>query len=85
MERNRPNEDPGLRLGMPTVRALVLVDLQTAFVTGKNAVPRAQTLMAAITGLLTRARATGALVVHLQTTARQEQPMGVASPAGHCS
>jgi nicotinamidase-related amidase len=51
---------------MPAAQALLLVDLQTAFVRGQSAVPGAQTLLAAVTDLLARARVAGALVVHLQ-------------------
>lgn len=51
---------------MPAAQALLLVDLQTAFVAGENAVPGAESLMAVVKDLLTRARAVGALVVHLQ-------------------
>jgi len=51
---------------MPTAQALLLVDLQTAFVAGPRAVPAAETLMAATKDLLARAREAGALVVHLQ-------------------
>jgi len=46
--------------------ALVIVDVQTAFVSGPNAVPAAATLVPAISGLLSRARAAGALIIHLQ-------------------
>jgi len=51
---------------MPTAQALVLVDLQTAFVAGPRAVPAAETLVAATKALLARARRAGALVVHFQ-------------------
>ena len=48
------------------VDALVLVDLQTAFVSGPGAVPGAAVLLDRTSDLLDRARAAGALVVHLQ-------------------
>ena len=49
-----------------TVDALVVVDLQTAFVSGSDAVPGAAGLLDRVRGLLDRARAAGAVVVHLQ-------------------
>ncbi|MGP8298030.1 isochorismatase family protein [Streptomyces inhibens] len=48
------------------VEALLLVDLQSAFVAGDEAVPDAARLLDRSRDLLTRARAAGALVVHLQ-------------------
>ncbi|WUJ68254.1 isochorismatase family protein [Kribbella soli] len=46
--------------------ALIVVDLQTAFVSGPDAVPRAEQLLARVSELLERAREAGAVVVHLQ-------------------
>ncbi|MGW6282626.1 isochorismatase family protein [Kribbella sp. NPDC055071] len=54
------------RTGVAAVDALIVVDLQTAFVSGENAVPGAAGLLDRTTELLDRARAAGALVVHLQ-------------------
>jgi nicotinamidase-related amidase len=48
------------------VDALVVVDMQTAFVSGDGAVPAADRLLARVGELLDRARAAGAVVVHLQ-------------------
>ncbi|MFE0376562.1 isochorismatase family protein [Streptomyces inhibens] len=48
------------------VEALLLVDLQSAFVAGDEAVPDAARVLGRSRDLLTRARAAGALVVHLQ-------------------
>lgn len=48
------------------VDALILVDLQSAFVSGENAVPGADRLLDRTTELLDRAREAGAVVVHLQ-------------------
>ncbi|MFK0260292.1 isochorismatase family protein [Streptomyces angustmyceticus] len=48
------------------VEALLLVDLQTAFVAGDEAVPDAARVLDRSRDLLARARAAGALVVHLQ-------------------
>ncbi|MER5886638.1 isochorismatase family protein [Streptomyces sp. NPDC001941] len=48
------------------VQALLLVDLQSAFVHGEGAVPHAEELVAHARDLLQRARAAGAFVVHLQ-------------------
>jgi nicotinamidase-related amidase len=49
-----------------TVQALIVVDVQTAFVSGDEAVPEAAELLVAVTGLMQRAREAGALVVQLQ-------------------
>ncbi len=46
--------------------ALVVIDMQRAFVTGPDAVPQAERVVAAVDLLLARARESGALVVHLQ-------------------
>jgi len=48
------------------VDALIVVDLQTAFVSGDNAVPDAPRLLDCANELLDRAREAGAVVVHLQ-------------------
>jgi streptothricin hydrolase len=50
----------------PVVSALVVVDVQTAFVQGEHAVADASALLARIADLVARARAGGALVVHLR-------------------
>jgi nicotinamidase-related amidase len=55
---DRPDHDP--------VQALVLVDVQQAFVTGPEAVPAREQLLSSVGELLDRARAAGALVVQLQ-------------------
>ncbi|MEU1126608.1 isochorismatase family protein [Streptomyces sp. NPDC005899] len=46
--------------------ALVVVDVQTAFVTGSGALPGAARLLDRTADLITRARQAGALVVHVQ-------------------
>ena len=46
--------------------ALIVVDVQVAFVSGVSAVPAAEPLTEAVRGLVTRARAGEAVVVHLQ-------------------
>jgi streptothricin hydrolase len=48
------------------VHALIVVDVQTAFVTGDHAVPAAASLVEQVTSLIAKARAAGALIVHLQ-------------------
>jgi nicotinamidase-related amidase len=48
------------------VEALIVVDVQSAFVTGGGAVPDAARLVDRTTDLIARARKSGALVVHLQ-------------------
>ncbi len=52
------------------VQALVIVDVQAAFVTGEHAVPEAETLLARIGSMLARARQAGSLVIHLQNDGR---------------
>jgi nicotinamidase-related amidase len=52
--------------GYRGVQALIVVDLQSAFVSGPDAVPAAGGLLVTVNGLLTRARECDALVVHLQ-------------------
>ncbi|MEU2510107.1 isochorismatase family protein [Streptomyces sp. NPDC007863] len=56
-----PAESP-----LPPVDTLLVVDVQSAFVTGDGAVPDAARLVDRTAGLIARARAAGALVVHLQ-------------------
>ncbi|KAJ1567158.1 hypothetical protein HK405_006948 [Cladochytrium tenue] len=51
---------------MAAAEALVVVDVQVAFVSGDGAVPGAGALTQAVAGLVARARAGGAVVVHLQ-------------------
>ncbi|MFZ4300072.1 isochorismatase family protein [Streptomyces cinereoruber] len=51
---------------VPPVDALIVVDVQAAFVTGGGAVPDADRLVDRTTELIARARRAGALVVHLQ-------------------
>jgi nicotinamidase-related amidase len=48
------------------VQALIVVDMQTAFVSGNEAVPEAAGLLVAVRDLMRRAREAGALVVQLQ-------------------
>ncbi|MDQ0796173.1 cysteine hydrolase family protein [Streptomyces sp. B1I3] len=48
------------------VEALVVVDVQSAFVTGDGALPAAARLLDRTTDLIARARQGGALVVHVQ-------------------
>jgi nicotinamidase-related amidase len=48
------------------VQALIVVDVQAGLVTGDAAVPGAGAVLAAVCGLLERARRAGSLVVHLQ-------------------
>ena len=60
------------------VQALVVVDVQAAFVTGGRAVPGAERLLACVSGLLARARQAGSLVVQLQN----DGPAGAADEPG---
>ncbi len=59
---------------VPPADALVVVDVQCAFVFGPHAVPDARRLLAGLDVLLARARAAHALVVHLQNDGRQGAP-----------
>lgn len=52
--------------GNADAHALVIVDLQRAFIVGEHAVPDARRLLTAVNGQLEQARAAGCLVVHLQ-------------------
>jgi nicotinamidase-related amidase len=49
-----------------SVQALIIVDMQTAFLSGDEAVPAAAGLLVTVSGLLQRAREAGALIVQLQ-------------------
>lgn len=54
--------------------ALIVVDMQAGFVLGPDAVPGAAGLLETIESLLGRARAVGALVVHLQNDGMDGAP-----------
>ncbi|MBW3363116.1 MULTISPECIES: cysteine hydrolase family protein [Streptomyces] len=56
------------------VQALLVVDLQSAFFAGGNPVPDAPRLLDRVGGLVRRARAAGALVVHLQNDGPAGEP-----------
>ncbi|MFD4027934.1 isochorismatase family protein [Streptomyces sp. NPDC058576] len=56
------------------VTALLVIDVQSAFVAGDAAVPDATRLLDRVTGLLGRAREAGALVVHLQNDGPAGEP-----------
>ncbi|MFJ8228920.1 isochorismatase family protein [Streptomyces sp. NPDC094448] len=64
------------RRDVPTApaEALLLVDVQTAFLTGPDAVPDAPGLTARLGALLERARAAGAVVVHLRNDGETGAP-----------
>lgn len=53
-------------MSIAAVQALILVDVQSGFVTGEQAVPDSESLVTSIASLLARARDTHSLVVHLQ-------------------
>jgi len=63
--------------------ALIVVDVQVAFVSGVGAVPRAepltQAVSALVTTLVTKAGAAGAVVVHLQN----DGPTGAVDEPAH--
>lgn len=48
------------------VESLIVVDVQSAFVSGEGAVPAADRIVDRTTDLIARARKSGALIVHLQ-------------------
>ncbi|MFP1660338.1 isochorismatase family protein [Streptomyces cavourensis] len=56
------------------VQALIVVDLQSAFVAGDHPVPDAPRLLDRVGHLVRRARAAGALVVHLQNDGPAGEP-----------
>ncbi|GGY53518.1 cysteine hydrolase [Streptomyces anulatus] len=56
------------------VTALLVVDVQSAFVAGEAAVPDATRLLDRVTKLIGRAREAGALVVHLQNDGPAGEP-----------
>lgn len=60
------------------VSALIVVDVQMAFVTGAGAVPAAERVVDRAAALVDRARAGGALVVHLQN----DGPVGADDEVG---
>jgi nicotinamidase-related amidase len=53
-----------------SAHALLIIDLQDGFVSGPHAVPHSRELVQTISGLLRRARAAGALVLHIQNDGR---------------
>ncbi|QDY79915.1 isochorismatase family protein [Streptomyces qinzhouensis] len=63
--------------------ALILVDVQTAFLTGPDAVPEAAGLTARLTALLERARAAGAVVIHLRNDGEPGAPDEPGTPGWH--
>lgn len=62
------------RDALPPAGALVVIDVQRAFVEGAGAVPEAVRLLRAVDALLDRARAAGVLVAHLQNDGPPSAP-----------
>jgi nicotinamidase-related amidase len=60
------------------VEALLVVDVQTAFISGDRAVPAAALLLEQVRSLMARARTVGALIVHLQN----DGPVGAVDEPG---
>lgn len=58
--------DNGLMAGAVETNALIVVDVQRAFLDGAAAIPEATTVLKAIRRLVDRARHSGVLVVQLQ-------------------
>jgi streptothricin hydrolase len=56
------------------VQALIVVDMQTAFVSRDDAVPEAARLLVTVADLMRRARETGALIVQLQNDGAAGSP-----------
>lgn len=71
-------QDAGVDHRAGVVDALVVVDMQTAFLRGEHAVPHARTVVDQVDLLLAAARAAGALVVHL----RNDGPAGAPDEPG---
>jgi len=61
-------------MGMAAAQALLLIDLQAAFVSGNRAVPGAEALLGSAKRLLSRAREPRSLVVHLQNDGEAGAP-----------
>jgi streptothricin hydrolase len=61
-----------------TVQALIVVDMQKAFVSGDEAVPEAAGLLITVTDLMQRAREAGALVTGRRDHHRRHPPAGPA-------
>ncbi|MFH8989671.1 isochorismatase family protein [Streptomyces sp. NPDC017940] len=79
-------DSPASDTGSPTrtddpVHALIVVDMQSAFVTGADAVPHAATVLARTEQLIAGARAAGALVVQLQNDGPEGAPDEVGTPS----
>src|SRR6476646_3460182 len=64
-------------------QALLVVDMQRAFVVGEHAVPDAGPLVAAVDRQLEKARAAGCLVVHLQNDGAPGTPDAHGTDGGH--
>ncbi|MFC5721420.1 isochorismatase family protein [Streptomyces gamaensis] len=64
-------------------QALILVDVQNAFLAGPDAVPDAARLVDRLAALLERARAAGALVVHLRNDGEAGAPDEPGTPGWH--
>ncbi|MGW0534099.1 cysteine hydrolase family protein [Streptomyces sp. NPDC003032] len=65
------------------VQALIVVDMQSAFVSGDGAVPDAGRLLDKVRDLMTRARGSGALVVQLQNDGGPGTPDEPGTPGWH--
>ncbi|WP_055697628.1 isochorismatase family protein [Streptomyces silaceus] len=70
------SSDPSVTPARPVepVQALIVVDMQSAFVGGDGAVPHADRLLDRVRDLLARARESGALVVQLQNDGEPGTP-----------
>lgn len=64
-------------------QALIVVDVQRAFVVGEHAVPGAGPLTSAVTYQLQAARAARSLVVHLQNDGAHDAPDAPGSDGWH--
>ena len=64
-------------------QALLVVDMQCAFVVGEHAVPDAGSLRTAVNRQLENARAAGCLVVHLRNDGAPDAPDAPGTPGWH--
>ncbi|WP_369201699.1 isochorismatase family protein [Streptomyces sp. PU-14G] len=72
--RDESDESRRPGAGVAPVDALLVVDMQTAFVTGAEAVPDAARVLSGTRRLLAAARAVGAPVVHVQNDGEEGAP-----------
>jgi len=70
-------------MGMAAAQALLLIDLQAAFVSGIRAVPGAEAVLGSAKRMMSQAREARSLVAHLQNDGAAGAPTNPASRAGN--